>query len=54
MAYHGGALDSLCRHEELEPPYRTISTVFYLPQQRKMIFFGGYPCIAQYQELVWQ
>jgi predicted choloylglycine hydrolase len=54
MAYHGGALDSLCRHEELELPHRTISTVFYLPQQRKMIFFGGYPCMAQYQELVWQ
>jgi predicted choloylglycine hydrolase len=53
MAYHGGALDSLCRHEELEPPHRTISTVFYLPQQRKMIFSGGYPCMAQYQELVW-
>jgi len=54
MAYHGGALDSLCRHAELESPHRTISTVFYLPQQRKMIFFGGYPCMAQYQELVWQ
>jgi len=54
MAYHGGALDSLCRHEELEPPYRTISTVFYLPQQRKMIFSDGYPCMAQYRELVWQ
>lgn len=54
MAYHGGALDSLCRHEELEPPHRTISTVFYLPQQKRMIFSGGYPCMAQYQELVWQ
>jgi len=54
MAYHGSALESLCRHKELEPPYRTISTVFYLPQQRKMIFSGGYPCIAQYQELAWQ
>lgn len=53
MAYHGGALDSLCRHEELAPPYRTISTVFYLPQQSKMIFFGGCPCMAQYQELAW-
>jgi len=53
MAYHGGALDSLCRHEELEPPHRTISTVFYLPQQKKMIFFDGYPCMAQYQELAW-
>lgn len=54
MAYHGGALDSLCRHEELEPPHRTISTVFYLPQQKRMIFSGGYPCMAQYKELVWQ
>ena len=54
MAYHGGALDSLCRHKELDPPHRTISTVFYLPQQRKMIFSGGYPCTAQYMELVWQ
>jgi len=54
MAYHGGTLDSLCRHEEMEPPHRTISTVLYLSQQRKMIFFGGYPCMAQYQELVWQ
>jgi len=54
MAYHGSTLDSLCRHEELEPPYRTISTVFYLPQQRKMIFSDGYPCMAQYRTLVWQ
>ena len=54
MSYHGNALDSLCRHEEREPPHRTISTVFYLPQQRKMIFSSGYPCMAQYQELVWQ
>lgn len=54
MAYHGGALDSLCRHEELEPPYRTISTVLYLPQQRKMVFSDGYPCRKQYRELTWE
>ncbi len=54
MTYHGTALDALCRHKELKPPSRTISVVFYLPRQKKAVFFGGYPCVADYQELTWK
>ncbi len=54
MSYHGNALDSLCRHEDLDPPYRTISTVFYLPKMKKIVFTDGYPCVAQYKELIWE
>jgi len=54
MAYHGTALDSLCRHKEFNPPYQTISTVFYLPQRKEALFSGGYPCIADYQKVVWK
>ena len=54
MSHHGNALDSLCRHEDLDPPYRTISTVFYLPQKKKIVFADDYPCVAQYKELVWR
>jgi hypothetical protein len=54
MSYHGNKLDSLCRHEELEPSSRTISTVFYLPRDLMAVFSGGYPCMATYQELLWE
>ena len=54
MGYHGTALDSLCRHKEFNPPYQTISTVFYLPQRKEALFSGGYPCIADYQKVVWK
>ena len=54
MGYHGTALDSLCRHKEFNPPYQTISTVFYLPQRKEALFSGGYPCIADYQKMVWK
>lgn len=53
MTYHGTPLDSLCRHEEWDPPYRTISTVFYLPLQRRAVVSYSYPCIANYQEVIW-
>jgi len=54
IAYHGTALDSLCRHKEFNPPYQTISTVFYLPRRKEALFFGGYPCVAEYQKAVWE
>jgi len=54
MAYHGTTLDSLCRHKEFKPPYKTISSVFYLPQRKEALFSGGYPCVAEYQKVVWE
>ncbi len=51
LSYHGDDLDSLCRHEEVDPPSRTISTVFYMPNRGRVVFAGGYPCMAHYQEI---
>ncbi|MCD6362270.1 MAG: hypothetical protein J7M38_15535 [Armatimonadetes bacterium] len=51
LSYHGNPLDSLCRHEEIDPPYRTICGVVYLPQARTAVYTGGYPCEGHYQGL---
>ncbi|HAF71090.1 MAG: Peptidase C45 acyl-coenzyme A:6-aminopenicillanic acid acyl-transferase [Acetothermia bacterium 64_32] len=51
LSYHGDSLDSLCRHEEIDPPYRTICGVIYLPQARAVLYTGGYPCEGHYQRL---
>jgi isopenicillin-N N-acyltransferase like protein len=51
LSYHGDNLDSLCRHDSIDPPKRTISTVFYMPNLAKAFFTGNYPCMADYQEI---
>ncbi len=48
MATHRGPLASLCRHTDLEAESATISCTIFLPQERKMLFCGGYPCSQKY------
>jgi len=51
LGYHGSPLESLCRHEELDLPYRTISAIVYLPQAHAAVYTGDYPCRGDYREV---
>lgn len=48
MARHGGPLDALCRHKNLERGRATISTSIFLPVDRQLLFCHGQPCQAEY------
>ncbi|HIQ04648.1 MAG TPA: hypothetical protein EYH31_03030 [Anaerolineae bacterium] len=49
MARHGGPLDSICRHQELEGSSVTISATVFFPATRRFWTCFGYPCRKQYQ-----
>ena len=51
MAFHGGPLDSICRHQQvfMGKETGTISTAIYLPAERKLLFRNGRPCEGEYE-----
>jgi hypothetical protein len=51
MAFHGGSLDSICRHQQvfMGKETGTISTAIYLPAERKLLFCHGRPCEEEYE-----
>jgi hypothetical protein len=51
MAFHGGPLDSICRHLDVFTGKKTgtISTAIYLPAERKLLFRHGRPCEGEYE-----
>ncbi len=51
MARHGGPLDALCRHKNLERGRVTISTSIFLPADRQLLFCHGQPCQAEYHRI---
>ncbi|MBC7098582.1 hypothetical protein H5T52_05630 [Candidatus Bipolaricaulota bacterium] len=53
LGWHGGPVDSICRHEGLEPPYRTISAAIYLLRARTCVYTGGYPCQGAWLTAGW-
>jgi hypothetical protein len=51
MAFHGGPLNSICRHQQvfMGKETDTISTAIYLPAERKLLFCHGRPCEEEYE-----
>jgi isopenicillin-N N-acyltransferase-like protein len=51
MAFHGGPLDSICRHQQvfMGKETGTISTAIFLPAERKLLFCHGRPCEGEYE-----
>ncbi|GAB4531230.1 MAG: hypothetical protein Kow0063_10180 [Anaerolineae bacterium] len=57
MADHGGRRATLaerrqhaiCRHRQVEPLSPTVSSVVYLPQERRLLFADGRPCQVAFQ-----
>jgi isopenicillin-N N-acyltransferase-like protein len=51
MAFHGGPLESICRHQQAFTGKETgtISTAIYLPVEKKLLFCHGRPCEEEYE-----
>lgn len=51
MASHGGPRHAICRHAEVDPHSKTISTALYLPRGDTLFLANGQPCQDAFQ--VW-
>jgi isopenicillin-N N-acyltransferase-like protein len=48
MSSHGGPLDSICRHPEIDPRSGTISSLIFRPQMNTLYLADGLPCQTAY------
>ncbi|HZD56284.1 MAG TPA: C45 family peptidase [Anaerolineales bacterium] len=48
MSSHGGRLDSICRHPEIEPGSGTIASLVFRPQVKTFYLADGLPCQGLY------
>lgn len=48
MGSHGDPLESLCRHLSQNPLESTISSVIYLPAERRLLLAAGRPCRSSF------
>jgi predicted choloylglycine hydrolase len=51
MAFHDGAVGSICRHPEENSRAGTLSASIFLPAERRILYCHGLPCQGAYHDL---